>query len=730
MNTEITGNKFSSIVNLDSLSEKQKESIDYFKLQMSIKIAQSNNIDKLRLFKAYRTRYGIRDLNEFDHITAKYGHDFPATLTHTPLIDRHVKFLESQIDVTPLDYYINATDANSIDKINKEKINSILNKIEDDVKANLGKDENEQKKYFHNRYIDELQKQHDKTFTSILQKQSKAVLDNEIEFLQLKRKFSRVFSDIATCGEGYFQDRINNDGSRFTDRISPLEFYYIKNSNQQFASESDAFVRKHWMLISDVIIKYGHKLKSEEIELLYKLYNYNSFNYYSSYVQFYTEGYVSNYDSFNNFTYNPSQNTSFAKYILIQEVEWKSPNKVKGSDRYRLDRYHGIRIGRDIYVDCEKDINVQRSTDNPYYCGLSVEGILFDEYENKGRSIFLDTKDLADDYDIYNFYLQNAIALSGNKVITVPTTAIPIEFGNSHAERLLEHQRYLRMGYNYINPTQEGANFNNYGAAIDLSLGAGIKILIDILAMLEERASLITGVSRQNLAQITQQDGKGTTEIAVTQTTLLIQKLFFTYNQLIKRCLTNVINNSRIDYKLNNRSNYVLGEQKDIFSLNKDFFVADYNVFIVDSTSEKKQLDEFKQLSFKMIDNQMINAIDGINIFSSHSLTEVKEKLIESVESQKADITNELKQELEQIKKENQKLTGDLQKLNQIDLNNDKIKLDIEKEKVDNESELQNRQLEIEEKYKNQMLELEKKRVELEQLQIEFSNKSIEVKNK
>lgn len=733
--TTLASNKFRNIVNLDSLTDKQKESKDYFRLFMAIKINQATAIDKSKIQKAYRIRYGIRDVAEFDHITAKYGHDFPASLTHTPLIDRHAKVLEGQITSAPLEYNITARDVKSLLDINTEKANHIIRDYENEIVKIL--QENDRhinagrqdaiKNELGQKVLDDVLSKYNKNWKSELEIQSKLVLDAEIDSLSVKHELTKAFTDFATCGHEYIQDKVKNDGTRIFERINPNEIFYIKGQNQTFISQCDCVVRKRWMLITDAILKYGNRMKADEIEHLYKLHNHSSFNYTNTYVQFSTTGYLSHYDTFNEFDQGNQNTNGLSRFILVQDVEWKSPNKVK--NKFRQDRYSGTRIGRDIYVDCEKDKYVQRSQDDPGYCLLSYEGILFDEHNNEARSMFLDTKDLGDDYDIYNFYLQNAIALSGNKVITVPTNAIPTEFGNNQTERIIEHQRYLRMGFNYINPSQEGARFDNYGQAIDLSLGNGIKLIVDILAVIEERASLITGVNRQAIGQISQTDGKGTTETAINQTGLVTQKLFGTHYFFLRKVLTSVMNNAKISYKLKKTSKYVLGVGKDIFTLTDKFFNADYDVFISDGNEEQKQIEDFKQYALKLVDQKMLNAIDGINIYSSKSLSEIKEHLLEGVKKEEQSLLADLQNKLAQLEQENKKLQAAFDKLNADDISINKSKVEIEKAKYEREAELKEQELRLKENFDKQKIELDRKRVELEQLQIQFSNASVEVKN-
>jgi hypothetical protein len=80
-----------------------------------------------------------------------------------------------------------------------------------------------------------------------------------------------------------------------------------------------------------------------------------------------------------------------------------------------MDRYETIRIGGSIYILTGKSQNVIRSKDNPTYCGLSVNGIYFQDRNANPFSLMLTTAHLQDQYDIVLFFRNNIIASSGTK---------------------------------------------------------------------------------------------------------------------------------------------------------------------------------------------------------------------------------------------------------------------------------------------------------------------------
>ena len=100
-------------------------------------------------------------------------------------------------------------------------------------------------------------------------------------------------------------------------------------------------------------------------------------------------------------------------FINVYHVEWKANNKIEYSDeefvevegnsaeivlkrkkkfKYRLDRYEGIRIGEDIYMDMGKSKHIVRSKDNPSNCDLTFNGSTFSDRNGEPYSLVLKTE--------------------------------------------------------------------------------------------------------------------------------------------------------------------------------------------------------------------------------------------------------------------------------------------------------------------------------------------------
>jgi hypothetical protein len=100
-----------------------------------------------------------------------------------------------------------------------------------------------------------------------------------------------------------------------------------------------------------------------------------------------------------------------SRLIPVYEVEWITTNKV--GKEYIMDRYETVRISSDIYILSGKSESVIRSIDNPSYCGLSVNGIYYQDRNSEPYSLMLATADLQDKYDLLFFFRDNLIANSG-----------------------------------------------------------------------------------------------------------------------------------------------------------------------------------------------------------------------------------------------------------------------------------------------------------------------------
>lgn len=708
-------------------TEKSKESKEYLEGKINSLIADSFTPRRgTEIRKAYNLRHGIRDNEQFDHITKKFGVEFPAHLSHTPLIDRHVKVLEGEMEELPLNYRISFLDKRSLTKIASQKrvdqAGSIANQVSKQLYHNIGNAVEGLKPsvdYLSEEEMSKISTHYNTRWKSSLEISAQDVLNYETQRLKFKNFSDKTFSDLTTCGEEYYVSKIIANGTQhWFARLDPNNCYYVKTSNNEFVNKCISFVYSQMESRSEIYAKWGDKLTKEQREQIDHFANKSD-----EYVI--VDGSATITDEFINDSAGVGVNS---KYFRVYYTEWLASNEIEG--KYRTDLYEGVRIGEDIFVDTGRYKYITRDPDCPNDITLNFNGILYDEYKGKGRSMFLDTEDIQNKYDIYDFHLDNTVALSGNKVQTVILENIPLIFGTSQTERLMKHQEYTKHGFNYVSLGQEGSKeFNNYGQAVDLSLGNGVDQIRQNLTNLELRASLITGVSPAQMGEVSPYAGAGQTKLVVNRSSLVVRKLFSTHFKFCQAALTSVLNNCRILYKKGFKGVYVLGDSVTDFTVNEDLSLAYLGVFVSSDIFEWKAVEDYKQMAIQLAGQDKLDVVDSVDIYTSKSMTEIKDKLVTNVTKKKQDKTQEMQQQLEQAGKQIKELETKVQAF-------DTSKLQVEKEKIAFDREKLNKDIEIREKELNELIqsnadlkEIKLKQLELEQLQITFSSSSKEVKN-
>jgi len=409
--------------------------------------------------------------------------------------------------------------------------------------------------------------------------------------------------------------------------------------------------------------------------------------------------------------------------IELPEADQKK--NAKNQVRFREDRYEGVRIGSSMYCALGRSRNVVRSMDDPWRASLSYRGHLHD------FSLVGKTKDIQDSSDILHYQAENLVASSGVKGSKVDMALIPAWLDpSSPAKRLQKHRAYRKQGMDLGDSSQEGAQSSKgstFAGDFDESLdGNSLRAIREQIAYLDEVAGSITGVNRQMLGAITDQDLVGNTDAARVQSTLITKPLFQIVNTLIQQSLTDLLNACRLTYQEGRRGILTMGEVgKLAFTLHPRFALADYRVYVADGQEEAKQLQEFKGLAKEFIAAQLLQPEDLLDLVTATSLTDTKRHLKESAANVRASQQKQLQQQVEELTKQLQSAQQQLAGVDQQ-----------KQQQLQGELQLKQQELQImqqdslnKKSFDDQKIELDKDRVALERDQIAFSNKALEVKN-
>jgi len=368
---------------------------------------------------------------------------------------------------------------------------------------------------------------------------------------------------------------------------------------------------------------------------------------------------------------------------------------------------------------------VVRAISDPWRASCSYRGYVHD------FSLVGKTKDIQDSSDILHYQAENLVASSGVKGTTVDAALIPAWLDPDPARAIAKHRAHRKQGTNLVDSSQDANQDNKRGNSIggdyDESLdGNSLRAIREQIGYLDEVAGNITGVNRQMLGAITDQDLVGNTDAARVQSTLITKPLFQIIDTLVQDSLTDLLNACRSSYQTGRKAVTTLGEAgQQVFTLHPHFGLADYLVFVADGQEEIKQLEQFRSLGKEFIAAGLMQPEDLIDLLTSTSLTRTKQDLKKSSSDARAKQTQQLQQQVEQLTQQLQQAQSQLQAVDQnkmqamqAELGFRQQELQLETTRVANEKEKGDKELDIKEAS-----------LELERDQIAFSNQALEVKN-
>ena len=358
--------------------------------------------DKFELQKAYNYYAGKRDPEQYRYLEENYGIGNPTSVEFTPLIKKHVDALIGEFLGTPIIPKISCKDDDTISNIQREKQLKIKASVIQYLKNNLqksimqiinGKDPTDiQIK----QQLDKLIQDADQSFMSEYEIAAQNVLQYIMQSRQtdMITKARQLLLDLLITGYTFF--KVGETPSKTNINIevlNPLNTFIDRNPDSVYIKDSYRVVVRRWYTRTQVLNKYGKDLKKDDIKSIKETWKDPGRS--AAYGHTYMNesltidarnqaeqplpGYPDNYMS------------RKLEMIPVYEVEW-----IETDNNFVMQRYQTIRIGEEIYILKGIDETVVRSADNPSYCGLSVNGVVFLNRSNSPYSLVLACASLQD----------------------------------------------------------------------------------------------------------------------------------------------------------------------------------------------------------------------------------------------------------------------------------------------------------------------------------------------
>lgn len=713
---------------------------------ISVLPSRYNNMQDDRKYSLYN---GVRDDDQYDHITKTYGVEFPAgKLKHIPLTRPLINELYGEARERQLNWTVMSADNDSIsakmEEVSGKLLVELINAVRDEEPVNIK--------------LDSIQKYYTEDFQSELEVSANHVMEDYILNNKLKNLFDEMMLDKFITGKEYYKVNVNRIGEDpIFEPIRPGQLFYA-NNNTKWVKDCDWAVYPSRMTPIEILDRWGDRMKEEDRQKLeswremylkdvYKLdspwdadrlienadefmqSNYN----WNSNANEKVSVYYGQFKSIRKVTYVENENkyvpdAPFIKIIPEEQIhEMSAGRRKKLKVRYVQDLYEFVRIGEEIFVELGKVKNPIRSVRQPSKVQLSFNGLTYNG-KVKPYSLVEITEDIQDLYDIMHFHKENLISLSGVKGSFMDLSSLP-DFGTGDfKDNLKMWFYYKKMGAAFIDRNKKGADrsFNQY-QQYDDTLGPGLDAILATIQHLEDLAGRIVGVNRQRLGAITQRDGKGTTDQAIFQSSLTTEPIFAEHDEVVQEALRDILQACRVAYSEGYTSTYLGDDYKQkVFTVESNFAMADFNLYVENASRDKKAIEEMKAFAYQRASAGLLELDDISPLFRKGSFRDVEQTLSANIEKRRQQVQqqeNQMQQLQAQLETattqaELQKTQAEIQKL-QTEAQENIRKLELEQESLD-----------IDREYKQGQLSLDRERVELEAKQLESNGREQEVRNK
>jgi hypothetical protein len=249
------------------------------------------------------------------------------------------------------------------------------------------------------------------------------------------------------------------------------------------------------------------------------------------------------------------------------------------------------------------------------------------------------------------------------------------------------------LGVAFINPYEDGwdipgreggkpASFNQF-QAWDLSMANVIDQYINLMAKIEDMVARLTGITPQRQGSVAANELVGNVNQAITQSYHITEPWFWTHNQVKKQVLTMLLDTARYAWKDNKTVlNYILDDATRAFvTLSDSFFYEDMDIFVDDSTKERNELEQLRQLMQPAMQNGA-SLLDIAEIITMDNINEIKQRL-EEIENKRM----QQMQEQQQAEQEAQRqLVEEQNRVKEEELMIKEAEMDLEKYKIDTDA--------------------------------------------
>lgn len=669
-------------------------------------------------YDLYNSIYDERDLKYVTN-PFKQQDGFPATAQDYNIIKPYIDQLLGEETKRSFNFQVCRTSDEATSELQEKAKQMLMDYIQSSIMAKLSP-ENAQ------RYQEALQtgevmqpeaiqKYLTKDYKDIAERTAYHTLQYLKRKLNLPHEFYKGWKDALIGGEEIYYVGIRN-GQPYVERVNPMYFDYEKSVDLEYIHDAAWCCRKMIMSATEIYDRFYDKMSEKQLNELLELIDEKPGSGMTPQVgkSELDHNHVKLH-KLNSFTDNPFDIDQITVYHCcwksfkkigfvtlineetgeVEEYQVDEDYKVTGEEesvdwKWIIEVWEGYRIGDDLYIGIQPLEYQHISADNPNSSKLPYTGVLYNNTNSKPRSLVSMMKPLQYMYIVVWYRLELAMSRDKGKVPVVDVTQIPKSMGID----VNKWMHYLgALGVAFINPYEEGwdvpgreggrpATFNQF-QSWDLSMANIIDQYVNLMAKIEDMVAKLTGITPQRQGSIAASELVGNTTQAITQSYHITEPWFWTHNQVKKEVLTMLLDTAKVAWKDNKTClNYILDDATRAFiTLSDDFFYSDMDVFVEDSTKNRQDLDQLKQLLQPAMQNGA-SLLDIAEIITMDNINMIKDRL-EDIEQKRME---QMQQQQQAEQEAQQQLIAEQNRVKEEELMLKEAEMELEKYKIDTDA--------------------------------------------
>lgn len=671
-------------------------------------------------YDLYNSIYNEKDLKYVTN-PFKQKDGFPATAQDYNIIKPYIDQLLGEETKRPFNFQVCRTSNEAASEIQEQLKQLLVDYIMASIMSNMSPEN--QAQYQQQLASGEImqpeaiQKYVTKDYKDVAERAAYLSLKYLKKKLNLTHEFYKGWKDALIGGEEMYYIGILN-GQPYVERVNPMFFDYEHSVDLEFIQDASWCCRLMVMNPTEIYDRFYDKLDEKQLNRLLDLIdakpgvgNYprmekSELDY--NHVDMHRINMYTN-DPFDSDQLNVYHTCwkSFKKigFVTLANFETGEVEEFQVDESYQVtgeeiditwdwivEVWEGYRAGEGedaLYFGIQPIEYQHISADNPNSQKLPYTGAVYNNTNSRPRSLVSMMKPLQYMYIVIWYRLELAMARDKGKVPVIDVTQIPKSMGID----VNKWMHYLSaLGVAFINPYEDGwdipgreggkpATFNQF-QAWDLSMANVIGQYINLMAKIEDMVARLTGITPQRQGSVAANELVGNVNQAITQSYHITEPWFWTHNQVKKQVLTMLLDTARYAWKDNKTVlNYILDDATRAFiTLSDSFFYEDMDIFVDDSTKERNELEQLRQLMQPAMQNGA-SLLDIAEIITMDNINEIKQRLEEIEEKRMQQMQQQQQAEQEaqrQLVEEQNRVKEEELMIKEAEMNLEKYKIDTD----------------------------------------------------